>query len=132
MARRGPRLVLATARGVASSDAVTALAPGGVLAVLGAGSDVPDGAKTIVRERRARILPLPTSEGDDAAAIAAACAGAAVAVASRTTRATIDGAELARIVGEKGDRARRAFEAMLDAVSAQDREANGARTAGSA
>lgn len=132
MARRGPRLVLATARGVASSDAVTALAPGGVLAVLGAGSDVPDGAKAIVRERRARILPLPTSEGDDAAAIAAACAGAAVAVASRTTRAAIDTGELARVVGDKGDRARRAFEAMLDAVSAQDREANGSRTAGAA
>lgn len=132
MARRGPRLVLATARGVAHADAVTALAPGGVLAVLGGGSDVPDGTKAIVRERRARILPLPTSEGDDASAIAAACAGAAVAVASRTTRAAIDPGEVARLVGDKGDRARRAFEAMLDAVSAQDREGNGARPAGTA
>lgn len=126
MARRGPRLVLATARGVGSSDAVTSLAPGGLLAVIGGGADVPDGAKAVVRERRARILPLPAGEGDDIAAIAATCAGAAVAVAVRSARATVDPAELARVVGEQGERARRAFEAMLDALRAQDREGNGA------
>src|SRR5207253_11348770 len=74
MARRGPRLVLATARGVTSSDAVTSLANGGILAVVGAGDTaavVPDGARAMVRERRARILPLPGGEGESAATIAA-------------------------------------------------------------
>lgn len=133
MARRGPRLVLATARGVASSDAITSLATGGVLAVAGGGDTaaaVPDGARAMVRERRARILPLPGGEGEGPSAIAAACAGTAVAIASRTSRATVDLAELAKIVGEHGDRARRAFEAMLDAVSAQDQAGNGTKPVG--
>ena len=137
MARRGPRLVLATARGVTSSDAVTSLANGGVLAVIGGGDTaavVPDGARAMVRERRARILPLPGADAENAAtagaAIAAACAGTAVAVASRTTRATVDVAQLAAVVGEHGERARRAYEAMLDAVSAQDGAGNGTKPVG--
>lgn len=137
MARRGPRLVLATARGVTSSDAVTSLAHGGVLAVIGGGDTaavVPDGARAMVRERRARILPLPGAGGENAAVvvatIAAACAGTAVAVASRTTRATVDVAQLATVVGEHGERARRAYEAMIDAVSAQDQAGNGAKPVG--
>lgn len=133
MARRAPRLVLATSRGVASSDAITSLANGGVLAVVGGGdtaSAVPDGARAMVRERRARILPLPGSEGEGPGAIAAACAGTAVAVASRTTRAAVDVAQLATVVGEHGERARRAFEATLDAVSAQDQSGNGAKPVG--
>ena len=129
MARRGPRLVVTTARGVSHSDAVTSLAAGGVLAVIGDVASIPDGAKTMVRERKARILPLPAGEG---AAVAAMCAGAAVAVASRTSRAAVDGAEVARLAGEgeTGERARRAFEAMVDAVAAQDREGNGGRPVG--
>jgi hypothetical protein len=133
MARRGPRLVLATARGVTSSDAVTSLANGGVLAVIGGGDTaavVPDGARAMVRERRARILPLPGAEGESAAAIAAACAGTAVAVAARTTRAVVDVAQLASVVGEHGERARRAYEAMHDAVSAQDQTGNGTKPVG--
>jgi hypothetical protein len=133
MARRGPRLVLATARGVTSSDAITSLANGGILAVVGAGDTaavVPDGARAMVRERRARILPLPGGEGDGPAIIAAACAGTAVAIASRTSRATVDVAQLAAVVGEHGERARRAYEAMLDAVSAQDQAGNGTKPVG--
>lgn len=133
MARRAPRLVLATARGVASSDAVTSLANGGVLAVVGGGDTagvVPDGARAMVRERRARILPLPGGEGESAAGLAAACAGSAVAIASRTTRATVDAAELSRVIGEHGERGRRAYEATLDAVSAQDQAGNGTKPVG--
>jgi hypothetical protein len=124
MGRRSPRLVVTSAAGVARSDAITSLAPGGVLAVLGGGAAVPDGAKALVRERRARIVPLPTGDGGGAA-VAAACASTAVAVASRTTRAAVDTSELGRAHGEHGELARRAFEAILEVLVAHERESNG-------
>ena len=60
MARRGPRLVLASERGIASSEAVAPLTAGAVLGVLSSSGEpnLPDAARTIVREKRARALAL--------------------------------------------------------------------------
>lgn len=138
MARRGPRLVLATERGIASSEAVAPLSAGAVLGVLAAGGDpaLPDAARNIVRERRARALALACggSDADATLAIAATCAGAAVAAGSRAQRTIVDGVLVARVVSEHllargvteptqaAERARRAFEATLEALVSGERE----------
>ena len=138
MARRGPRLVLATDRGIASSAAVAPLAPGAVLGVLSAGGDptLPDAARTIVRERRVRALALAYGGAaeDVNLAIAATCAGAALAVGSRAQKTMLDGVQVARAVAEHlasrgitdggpaAERARRAFEATLEALATAERD----------
>ena len=145
MARRGPRLVLATDRGLASSAAVAPLSPGAVLGVLSAGGEpaLPDAARTIVRERLVRALPLAYGGAieDASMAIAATCAGAALAVGSRNQRTMIDGVLVARVVAEHltargvkdvapaAERARRAFEATLEALASSERDAE-SRAAG--
>jgi hypothetical protein len=137
MARRAPRLIIATAAGVASAGAVVALHEGAVLGVLSAEPSgiLPEAARTVVRERRARVLPLAIGaadeRGDPAYAIAAVAAGAALAAASRALKTPIDGGAAARYVGDAvpdaekeaaGPRARRAFEATRDLLSAAARE----------
>lgn len=145
MARRGPRLVLATDRGITSSAAVAPLAPGAVLGVLSAGGEpaLPDAARSIVRERHVRALALAYGGASEDAtiAIAATCAGAALAVGSRAQRAMIDGVLVARVVAEHllargvvdpgpaAERARRAFDATLEALTSAERDAE-SRTAG--
>lgn len=137
MARRGPRLVLATDRGIASSAAVAPLSPGAVLGVLSAGGDpaLPEAARTIVRERSVRALALACGgAADDATAIAATCAGAALAVGSRAQKALLDPTHVARAVAEHltargavdpgpaAERARRAFESTLEALASAERD----------
>jgi pyruvate ferredoxin oxidoreductase alpha subunit len=140
MARRGPKLVLATDRGIASSAAVAPLFAGAVLGVLSAGGDpaLPDAARTIVRERRVRALALAYgglgSPEDVNVAIAATCAGAALAVGSRAQKVIIDPVHVARAVAEHlatrgitdagpaAERARRAFEATLEALVTAERD----------
>jgi hypothetical protein len=138
MARRGPKLVLATVRGVASSASVAPLSPGAVLGVLSSGGDatLPEAARAIVRERRVRALPLgyDGAAPGAGAAIAATCAGAALALGARAQRAALDGAEVARIVAEQltkvgvadagpgAERARRAFDATFEALASADRD----------
>ena len=138
MARRRPRLVLATSRGIASSAAVAPLAPGAVLGVLSAGGDpaLPDAARTIVRERRVRALALAYGGAAEPAsiAIAATCAGAALAVGARAQKTMLDGVQVARAVadhyanhgwtdaGPAAERARRAFEATLEALVTAERD----------
>jgi hypothetical protein len=123
---------VATERGVTSAGAVSALAEGAVLGVVGAEPTgiLPEAARTVVRERRARVLPLATgggggADGGTSEATQAAIAGAALAVASRVLKSPLDGAAAARIVMEAmpgpnaeiaGQRARRSFEAMRDAL----------------
>lgn len=126
MARRAPRLVIATERGVSSAGAVVPLPDNSVLAVLGSdpAGVLPEAARTVVRERRARVLPLPIGEG--ASSLAAVAAGAALAAASRALSAPLDGGAAARVVTESvpgtdeasAARARRAFEATRDVLSA--------------
>ena len=131
-------LVLATDRGITSSAAVAPLTPGAVLGILSSGGDptLPEAARTIVRERRVRALPL----GYDAAApgaavaIAAICAGAALAVGARAQRAALEGAEVVNAVvehltsrgvadaGPVAERARRAFEVTLEALASAERD----------
>ncbi|MBX3190297.1 MAG: hypothetical protein KF819_25080 [Labilithrix sp.] len=151
MARRLPRLVLATERGVGSASAVAPLAPGVVLGVVTAGSEplLPDAARAVVREKRVRALPLACGggEGDSARAVAfaATCAGAALAAGARprsaageAPRSALDGAAVARVVTEyfaarpgtdaaatshAAMCAARAFEATLEALGAADAEA---------
>lgn len=138
MARRGPKLVLATDRGVASSAAVAPLAPGAVLGVLSSGGEpsLPEAARAIVRERRVRALPFAYDGAAPgaAAAVAATCAGASLAVGARAQRARLDGAEISRIVtevltsrevrdpGPLAERARRAFEVTLEALASAERD----------
>lgn len=145
MARRGPKLVLATDRGIASSAAVAPLAPGAVLGVLSAGGDptLPDAARTIVRERRVRALALAYGGAaeDVSVAVAATCAGAALAVGARAQRTLVDSVHVARAVAEHlasrgvadpgpaAERAKRAFEATLEALSAAERDGE-SRTTG--
>jgi pyruvate ferredoxin oxidoreductase alpha subunit len=128
MARRPPRLVVATERGVATAGAVSALAEGAVLGVVGSEPTgvLPEAARTVVRERRARVLPLATGGGGEGTdATQAVAAGAALAVAARVLKSPLDGNAAARIVMETmsgpnaeiaGERGRRAFEAMRDAL----------------
>jgi pyruvate ferredoxin oxidoreductase alpha subunit len=138
MARRGPKLVLTTTRGIASSAAVAPLTPGAVLGVLSAGGDptLPDAARTIVRERRVRALALAYGGAaeDVHLAIAATCAGAALAVGSRAQKILLDGVQVARAVAEHlgtrgitdagpaAERARRAFEATLESLATAERD----------
>lgn len=142
MIRRAPKLVIATMGGASASEAVAKLEAGSVLAVLtdGDGQGVlPEAARAIVRERRARALSLPLSpvDGDVTSALAAACAGAALAAASRGQRAPLEGALVAEVVREHlgsrgvaaaesaGERARRAYEATSEALAAAERESGG-------
>lgn len=138
MARRGPRLVLATVRGIDSSSAVAPLAPGAVLGVLSPGGDptLPDAARTIVRERRVRALALACggSAEDATLAVAATCAGAALAVGSRAQKIPLDPIHVARAVAEHftargvddagpaAEHARRAFEMTLEALASAERD----------
>lgn len=143
MARRAPKLVLASERGVTSAGAVVALAEGAILGVLGE-SSLPEAARKIVREKRARVLPLQVAEPEGErrlSAISAACAGAALAVAASSLRAGLDGASAARLVMESmpgpdaevaGQRGRRAFEATRDALSPGKTEADPMRPIGNA
>jgi pyruvate ferredoxin oxidoreductase alpha subunit len=144
MARRGPRLVLATERGVTSSSAVAPLAPGAVLGVLSAGGEpnLPDAARAIVRERRVRALSLPYGGNAETAmmVIAATCAGAALAVGARANKALVDGVLVARVVAEHltaagvadpgpaAERARRAFEATSEALTSLESDAESRST----
>jgi pyruvate-ferredoxin/flavodoxin oxidoreductase len=148
MARRAPRLVLATAQGVTNAGAVVPLPDGAVLGILGGDPSgaLPEAARTVVRERRARVLPLATGESG-ITAVAAAAAGAALAAAARAMRTNVDPAEAGVIVAEsvlpdeaarKGtegelaaQRARRAFEATRDMLAAAVRpDGDGARPVG--
>jgi pyruvate ferredoxin oxidoreductase alpha subunit len=139
MARRGPRLVLATERGAARAGAVARLAEGALLTVLTKTGDLqaalPDAVRTMVRDRRARVLPLAMGADDDApVGVAATIVGASIAVGASAIRAPIDGAFVARFVAEQlvdrglekaeaaGDRARRAFEATREVVAVTERE----------
>lgn len=124
MARRSPRLVVATERGVSSAGAVVPLSDGAVLAVVGVepSAVLPEAARTVVREKRARVLPIALGDRPHASLVAAACAGAALAVASRTLKMPVEATAVARIVAEAvgggepadtaGERARAAFEAV--------------------
>ncbi len=129
MARRAPRFIMATERGVTSAGAVVPLPDNGVLALVGSdpSGTLPEAARTVVRERRARVLPLPLGDGQpSASALATTAAGAALAAASRALKAPLDGGAAARIVAESVpgtdeagvERARRTFEATRDAISA--------------
>jgi len=150
MARRVPRLVIATDRSVASSEAVAPLTAGAVLGVLTAGGDpaLPDAARNIVRDRRARALPLAFggAGADPASSAAATCAGAALAVGARAAKSPLDALAVARVVAEHlgargvaepgptAERARRAFEATLEALvsSEKERERHAAHAKGDA
>lgn len=145
MARRGPKLVLATDRGIASSAAVAPLSPGAVLGVLSVGGDptLPDAARTIVRERRVRALALAYGGAaeDVNVAVAATCAGAALAVGARAQRTMLDAVHVARSVAEHlvsrgvrdagpaAERAGRAFEATIEALASAERDGE-SRTTG--
>jgi pyruvate ferredoxin oxidoreductase alpha subunit len=130
MARRGPRLVLASLRGALTGEATRPLASGAVLGVLGAGdgdATIPDSVRAAARDRRARILPLAIGAGLDASlSVAALSAGATVAAAVRGQRSHVDPSAVARVVGkqlgsdEAGERARSAFEVTLEAGRAAD------------
>lgn len=136
MARRAPRLVLASERGALSSDAITSLASGSVLGVLVPAGDaagaLPDAARAVARERRVRVIPLVTggSTLDARLATAVVCVGAAAAVASRAQRTALDGVDLARTVATHlagtahadvaAERAKRAFEATIDVATAAE------------
>jgi hypothetical protein len=144
MARRGPRLVLATERGVVATEVASSLATGAVLGVLvgareggasggGAGlAGVSDAARGVARDRRVRIVPVPAAaSGIDAAlALGAGCAGASAAAAARAQKTTLDPAEVARAAAAHyrergvphadvaGERARAAYEAAWEALAA--------------
>jgi pyruvate-ferredoxin/flavodoxin oxidoreductase len=132
MARRAPRLVIATERGVMSAGAVVPLPEGAVLGVFGVepSGALPEAARTMVRERRARVLPLATGDAKATSALAAVAAGAALALASRALKAPLDGSAAARAVMEgmpgpdaeaAGQRGRSAFEATCDVLAAAAR-----------
>jgi hypothetical protein len=138
MARRGPRLVLTSDRGIALAATVAPLSPGAVLGVLSAGGDpnLPDAARTIVRERRVRALALAYGGAveDTRLAIAATCAGAALAAGARAQRTNLEPSVVARLVtehlttrgvtdpGPPAERARRAFVATLEALASAERD----------
>lgn len=145
MARRPPRLVITTTRGVSSAGAVVALHEGAVLGVIGAdpSGNLPEVARTVVRERRARVLPLSV-DGDGVAAVAAVAAGAALAAAARTMKTPMEGASAGRYVGEAASsdestassssasakRAQHAFEATRDLLASIARDHHDARPIG--
>lgn len=103
MARRALRLVVATERGATTAGAVVSLEDNAVLAVMGTDptNALPEAARTIVRERRARVLPLPTDVSTDAnVALAVTGAGAALALAHRLLDVPLDGGAVGRVVCE--------------------------------
>jgi pyruvate-ferredoxin/flavodoxin oxidoreductase len=114
MARRPPKLVVATERGVSNAGAVVALSDGAVLAIVGADPKLPEAARTVVREKRAKVLPLSGS-------LAAVAAGAALAAAARVLKMPLEAGAAAQVVaetgGEAGDTARRAFEQTRDVLA---------------
>lgn len=116
MARRPPRLIVSTERGVSSAGAVVPLSDGAVLAVVGhePSAVLPEAARTVVREKRAKVLPLPSAPDG----FVGTCVGAALAVAAKAAKIPLDGAAAARIVGEGPGTtgARRAFESTADAL----------------
>jgi hypothetical protein len=121
MARRPPRLVVATERGVSSAGAVVPLSDGAVLAIVGVdpSSVLPEAARTVVREKRARVLPLALGEGATPQLVSAACAGAALAAASKAMKMPLDSGAVASLVGDElGHTARRAFEATREVLAA--------------
>ena len=133
MARRAPRLVLATERGVANAGAVVPLADGAVLGLLGVGpgSALPEAVRTAVRERRARVLPLAFTGAASREAIIASAAGGTLAIAAHTLKLPLDAAAVVRVVAEampgapNGDAAAsagRAFDATRDALAASAAE----------
>ncbi|MCL2724466.1 MAG: hypothetical protein FWD69_08525 [Polyangiaceae bacterium] len=142
MARRAPRLVLATDQRVESSESAPALGLGGVLGVVSdhgeAVSALSDGVRAILRERRARTISLAigTSGVDATFAVAATCAGSALAAASRGP-ASVDSGVVMRVVAEVlaehgitdpiplAERARRAFETTVGAFDAAARVESG-------
>jgi hypothetical protein len=79
-----------------------------------------------VRERRARVLPLPFVGASSQGAIVAAGAGAALAATARALGLPLDGAAAAKAVlaatpsanDETEANARRAFDATRDALAA--------------
>ncbi len=87
-----------------SAAAVAPLSPGAVLGVLSSSGDptLPDAARTIVRERRVRAVALAYGGAaeDATVAIAATCAGAALAAGSRAQRTPLDPIVVARVVAE--------------------------------
>lgn len=131
MARRAPRLVLASEKGALRSEAVTPLSPGAIFGILSSAA-LSDATRAVARERRVRVVPLPTegADVDPSMAIAATCAGASAAVAFRAQRAAVDALQVARVVAEHfrgmphadvaGERARRAFEVTHEAVLAAE------------
>jgi pyruvate-ferredoxin/flavodoxin oxidoreductase len=114
MARRAPKLVVATERGVSNAGAVVALSDGAVLAIVGADPKLPEAARTVVREKGAKVLPLTGS-------LAAVAAGAALAAAARVLKMPLEAGAAAQVVaeasGEAGDTARRAFEQTRDVLA---------------
>lgn len=131
MARRAPRLVIATERGVATAGAVVPLPEGAVLGVFGGdpSGTLPEAVRTVVRERRARVLPL-AMDGGGTPALAAVAVGAALAAASRALKTAIDGGAAARLTMESlpgpdaeaaGQRGRHAFESTRDTLAAAAR-----------
>jgi pyruvate ferredoxin oxidoreductase alpha subunit len=140
MARRPPRIVVATARGVASAGAIVPLhdrvhddPP--ILAVLSSDSGaVPEAARTVVREQRARVLPLVIGESRSLAIV---CGGAALAAASRALKIPLDGNEAAKAIAEAGEnvdieRAKKAFETTRDALVTAARDRDPGRPIGNA
>jgi pyruvate-ferredoxin/flavodoxin oxidoreductase len=133
MARRGPRLVIATEGALHVPEVASSLSPGSVLAVLVAeGGAITDFARAVARERRVRIVPIVASAAgvEPSVALGAACAGAALAAAARAHRISLDPAHAARAVADHyrehaaahadvaGDRARQAYEAAHHALVA--------------
>lgn len=133
MARRSPRLVFATERGVSSAGAVVPLAEGAVLAVVSAEptGTVPEAARAALRERGARVLPLAVGD-HDASSMVTVAAGVALAVASRALKSPVSGDAAAELVVDAlrsrgdvagidleaaGQRARHAFESMCEVLT---------------
>lgn len=139
MLRRLASLVVASERAAGSAELVARAAPLGLVAVTseeGVSAELPEETRAAVRERRARVLPLRTGGSGSPWGLAAACAGAAVAVASRAHRITVEPSALVRAVADHAaahggpaeacaDRARGAFLAASEASSAGERDARG-------
>jgi pyruvate-ferredoxin/flavodoxin oxidoreductase len=131
MARRPPQLVIATERGLSSAGAVSALHEGAILAVLGVDPSgiLPEAVRTVVRERRARVLPLALGDGGGlrpSSALASVISGAVLAAASRALRTPLEPGAAARAVGDGvaapdadavGQRARSAFESARELLA---------------
>jgi hypothetical protein len=141
MARRTPRLVLATEHGAASALAIAALDDGAVLGVVGveASGTLPEAARTVARQRRARVIPLGLGGARGPVAVAAVAAGAALAAASRVLKTPLDSAAAGRAVGENvappdaelaSQRARAAFDATRDIFAAATVETDPTRPIG--